>query len=170
MSIWLARLGLLLLAGAVALSGALILVSFGDPAWIATGGMGVLSQWSSLLYGSLVVGMVLNFPLTLVLWRLRRLSPEGRTLPMFAPLWPAGVVVLLGFAFLLGALYLSYSWVSPPQDGTLDALVRLTQAGAVRNLRSMSLNTMGLALVYGGLMLSWHDQYARLRRDRAIPS
>ncbi len=170
--VWLGRIGFVILMLAVGLSAALFLASFGDASWIYTGGLPLTAQLSDLLYSVPVVGILLNFPLTVALMRAPKvITPVRRSLPrVLTPLWPVGVMVLVGVALWLGGVYVNRSWVMPPLDDTKDALMRFTESGAIRNLRTMTLNTMGWNLYWSGFVLSWLYQYTSVRRAQPAPA
>ncbi len=170
--VWLGRIGFMILMLTFGLSAALFLASFGDASWIYTGGLPLTAQLSDLLYSVPIVGILLNFPLSVALMRAPKMvSAVRRSLPrVLTPLWPVGVAVLVGFALMVGAMYVSRSWVMPPLDDTQESFVRFNESGAIRNLRTMTLSTMGMNLLYGGLVLSFLYQYTSVRRAQPAPA
>jgi hypothetical protein len=156
---------------ALGVSAAFFLASFGDASWVEASGLTLMYRLSTLLYGSLSVAMVLNIPLGLALRHAAKVAPTGRSsLPrMLTPLWPVGIMILVGLALLFGALYVTNSWAMPPLDDTKEALARFTEAGAIRHLRVMTLSTMGMSLGYGGLILSGLHRYARQSQEQSAP-
>jgi hypothetical protein len=170
--VWLGRMGLALVALALILSFAMFLVSFWSAAWLTADARALMQTLNFLIYGLLIVAMVLNVPLGLALRHAAKVVPSVQSsLPrILTPLWPVGIMILVGLALLFGALYITNSWAMPPLDDTKEALARLTESGATRNLRSSTLSTMGLSLVYGGLVLSWLYRYADVRRAQSSTS
>jgi hypothetical protein len=167
--VWLGRVGFMLSMLALGVSAAFFLASFGDASWVEASGLPLMYQLSTLLYGSLIVAMVLNVPLGLALRHAAKVAPSARSsLPrILMPLWPVGIMILVGLVLLFGALYVTTAWVMPPLGHTQDALARFTEASATRTLRSTGLILMGLSLVYGGLLLSWLYRYARLSQEQS---
>jgi hypothetical protein len=170
--VWLGRLGFGILMLEVGLSAVFFLASFGDATWLYIRESTWVLQLSSQLYGAFVVGILLNFPLTVALMRAPKVVPAvRRSLPrLLTPWWPVGITVLVGIALFLCGVYVNSSWVMPPLDESKEALTRFTESGAIRNLRTMTLNTMGWNLYWGGFVLSWFYQYANVRRVQPAPA
>ena len=170
-SVWLGRMGLALVALALILSFAMFLVSFWSAAWLTADARALMQTLNFLIYGLLIVAMVLNVPLGLALRHAAKVVPSVQSsLPrILTPLWPVGIMILVGLALLFGALYVTNSWAMPPLDDTKEALARFTEAGAIRHLRVMTLSTMGMSLGYGGLILSGLHRYARQSQEQSAP-
>jgi hypothetical protein len=170
-SIWLGRLGLALMALAFILGFVMFLSSFWGVSWSVIDESDLMHTVNILFYGLLIAGMILNVPLGFALNRRLRPTPSQPSwlARLLLPFWPVGVTILGGLALLLGALYVNNSWVMPPLDDTKEALARFTESEAIRNLRVMTLNTMGMSLAYGGLILFWLYRYARQSQEQSAP-